>query len=406
MSGITSNPHAPSSEAAVSSDGWKMPGPNMDRLATLLAHDRELQDAMPDPQVQARIDKTATTIELVQQVCEGYAEREALKWCVNGAPTADYTECLTYGDIWKRVRAMATVLSGTGWLLKKEFVAVCGFASPGWVLVDVLALYLGAVLVPLPLNVPYEDLRSMLEESEARVVFCAAEEAHTLVMNVLAKDGACPGVEMVVVMDYGEESNGQAMVQALRPVLPATVFRVLTLGELLTDVSQGIVDSTERYGTIAAASSCGFLPPAVPGSQGWSDEANPLLGLMYTSGSTGRPKGAMYTEKLMRALWHTGFSWGKGEVPVISLGFLPLNHIVGRVTIYQALSKGGRVYFVRRSDMSTLFEDFATARPTKTMMVVSADELGGREGQGKGRREERGTGRAFFCRGSTKKRCV
>ena len=36
---------------------------------------------------------------------------------------------------------------------------------------------------------------------------------------------------------------------------------------------------------------------------------------------------------------------------------LPLNHIVGRVTVYQTLSKGGVVYFVREPDMSTLFED-------------------------------------------------
>ncbi len=39
---------------------------------------------------------------------------------------------------------------------------------------------------------------------------------------------------------------------------------------------------------------------------------------------------------------------------------LPLNHIVGRVTIYQTLSKGGVVYFVRQPDMSTLFEDVSS----------------------------------------------
>jgi len=54
----------------------------------------------------------------------------------------------------------------------------------------------------------------------------------------------------------------------------------------------------------------------------------------------------------------------------------------GRVTIYQTISEGGVVYFVRRSDMSTLFEDFARAKPTKTMMVVRVE--GEREG-GRGR---------------------
>lgn len=134
-----------------------------------------------------------------------------------------------------------------------------------------------------------------------------------------------------------------------------------------------------------------IMPPAAPSGP---DE---LLGLMYTSGSTGRPKGAMYPEALVRALWRTGFSWSKGEVPTVALGcvavllghgrwwpgrlsidpptshqadtpmneksdgrtdsMLPLNHIVGRVTVYQTLSKGGVVFFVRSPDMSTLFDD-------------------------------------------------
>lgn len=55
--------------------------------------------------------------------------------------------------------------------------------------------------------------------------------------------------------------------------------------------------------------------------------------------------------------------------PSISLGFMPLNHIAGRVTLYQTLAKGGATTFVRRADMSTLFEDLARARPTSLLLV-------------------------------------
>jgi fatty acid CoA ligase FadD9 len=297
-----------------------MPGPNMARFATLLPHDPELQAYQPIPSVQALVDAAPTTVQIIQQLCHGYADRVALKWCSDGATTPDYTHSMTYRELWELVQTMATVLSREGWLRKKEFVAVCGFASPGWVMVDVLGLYLGAVIVPLPLNVPFEDLKYMLDESGARVVFVAAEEAESLVGNVLGKQGACPSVETVIVMDYGREEEGQAWVARLRPLLPASVVRVLTMQELLL--------MHDRSSSSSSSSSNGvFLPPAIPGAEGWEEEPNPLLGLMYTSGSTGRPKGAMYTEKLMRALWHTGFSWGEGEIPVVSLGFLPLNHI-------------------------------------------------------------------------------
>lgn len=48
---------------------------------------------------------------------------------------------------------------------------------------------------------------------------------------------------------------------------------------------------------------------------------------------------------------------------------MPLNHIAGRVTLYQTLAKGGATTFVRRADMSTLFEDLARARPTSLLLV-------------------------------------
>jgi len=294
-----------------------MPGPNMARLATLLPHDPELQAYQPIDSIQALVDAAPTAVEVVQQLCQGYADRVALKWCSDGATTPDYAHSMTYRELWEKVQTMATVLSKKGWLRKKEFVAVCGFASPGWVMVDVLSLYLGAVIVPLPLNVSYEDLQHMLDESGARIVFVAAEEAESLVGNVLGKEGVCPSVEMVVVMDYGKEEEGQEWVARLRPMLPASVVRVLTMQELLLMHNK----------SSSSSSSGAFEAPAVPGGEGWEEEPNPLLGLIYTSGSSGRPKGAMYTEKLTRALWHTGFSWGVGKIPVVSLGFLPLNHI-------------------------------------------------------------------------------
>ncbi len=331
-----------------------MPTPNMGRLAELLnGDDTELQAYAPDPATQAQADAAKTTVEVAQALCEGYADRVALRWCPDDATGPDFTEQMTYKEMWRRVQTMARALHGHNWLRKKDFVAVCGFASPGWVLLDFTAMYLGAVVVPLPLNVPFADLTYMLDETAARVVFCSLEEVATLVTNVLSKDGACPKVETLVVMDCGTDAKGRAMVEAIRPSLPASIQRVLTVEELLAAADQ-----------ISAP-----LPPAIPGGPGWEDEPNPLLGLMYTSGSTGRPKGAMYTEKLQHMLLNVGFAWSKGEIPVVSLCFLPLNHIVGRVTIYQTVSKGGVVYFVRKSDMSTLYEDLAAARPTKTMMV-------------------------------------
>ncbi len=83
--------------------------------------------------------------------------------------------------------------------------------------------------------------------------------------------------------------------------------------DLLGATALATVTSMEELvveGTALAA----VMPPAAPSGP---DE---LLGLMYTSGSTGRPKGAMYTERLVAALWAAGFSWSSGDVPTVALG--------------------------------------------------------------------------------------
>jgi hypothetical protein len=102
----------------------------------------------------------------------------------------------------------------------------------------------------------------------------------------------------------------------------------------------------------------------VPGQGG--HPANPLINLTYTSGSSGRPKGAEYRERVYVEflqvwfffLWECmhGMAWclQTGELnatlctaaqnpmpgrtfnmatPAILLGFLPLNHLMGRMTL-------------------------------------------------------------------------
>lgn len=55
------------------------------------------------------------------------------------------------------------------------------------------------------------------------------------------------------------------------------------------------------------------------------------------------------------------------ELPTIIMGFLPLNHLMGRMTLLKCLLTGGQNWFVRSTNMSTFFDDLATIRPTEAM---------------------------------------
>jgi fatty acid CoA ligase FadD9 len=75
--------------------------------------------------------------------------------------------------------------------------------------------------------------------------------------------------------------------------------------------------------------------------------------------------------------WRSGFNLriNRIRLPGIGLAFMPFNHIMGRVAVYQTLAKGGLVSFVRRSDMSTLLEDMGAVRPCSLTLVPRVGQL-------------------------------
>ena len=110
-------------------------------------------------------------------------------------------------------------------------------------------------------------------------------------------------------------------------------------------------------------------------------DSDALRLLIYTSGSTGTPKGAMYTDRLMAKTWG-GFGWVGSDLdaegsklPAITLSFMPVSHVMGRVILYSTLGAGGTAYFAAKSDLSTLLDDLALVRPTKLDLVPRIWEM-------------------------------
>src|SRR5262249_36812739 len=62
-------------------------------------------------------------------------------------------------------------------------------------------------------------------------------------------------------------------------------------------------------------------------------------------------------------------------LPAITLNFMPISHVMGRVILYSTLAVGGTAYFAARSDLSTLLDDLALVRPTKLDFVPRIWEM-------------------------------
>ncbi|MDT5398298.1 MAG: fatty acid CoA ligase FadD9 [Mycobacterium sp.] len=330
------------------------------RIADLYSNDEQFAAAKPDQAVAEAAEQPGLRLpDVVRVVMEGYADRPALGQRAvefvtgaDGRTTADLLprfDTVTYGQLWERVRAAAAALNGQP-VQSGDRVAILGFTSVDYAVVDTALTQLGAVSVPLQTSAPLTQLRPIIAETEPSLIASSIDYVADAVE--LIKSGPAPA--RLVVFDYRPEVDAQReALESAVAALAASSVTVETLGDVL-----------ER----GAASNSPSIVAEGPGS-----DADPLALLVYTSGSTGAPKGAMYPQSKVANMWRwaANSQWDEnhGVVPAITLSFLPMSHVMGRGGLFGTLASGGTVYFAARSDLSTFLDDLALTRPTQMFFV-------------------------------------
>ncbi|MGV9676664.1 carboxylic acid reductase [Nocardia sp. NPDC003482] len=332
------------------------------RVADLVARDEQVRAAQPVETVGEAVQAPDLSVaRVIDTIMTAYADRPAL-----GERAVEFVadetgrrhgrllprfDTLTYRELWERVGALAAA-----WHHDTEkptragdFVAILGFTSVGYTIVDLACTYLGAVAVPLQAGASLAQLGPIVAETRPRVLAVDVEQLDVAVE--LAST-----VHTVLVFGYHDQDDDhRAALETARNRLADKDIRVETL------------DAALRRGR--------ELPRAPLRAEPDGDE---LALLIYTSGSTGTPKGAMYPASMLARFWRatdgrrdrTGFRLdGRVPMPTIGLMYMPMSHVAGRIGLVNALSRGGTMYFAARSDMSTLFDDIALVRPTVQFFV-------------------------------------
>lgn len=293
--------------------------------------------------------------EVVAAVMDGYADRPALARRAHELVTDERTgrtalhplehfDTVSYRQLWDRAAAVAT-----GWacaddpLRPGDFLGLLGFTSIEYATLVLSCVYSGVVAVPLQCGAPAAQLQPVVAETEMRVLATSTEYL-AIAAGVAA---ISPTLRRIVVFDHHPDHDADR----------AALARARAQ---LSDVPHPVTVET-----LAEASARSAARTPMPYYTG-SDDA--LTMLIYTSGSTGTPKGAMYPQRLVAALWR-GFQSSVNRIPVIGFNYLPMSHLAGHVSLIGTLARGGTGYFATASDLSTLFDDLASARPTELNLV-------------------------------------
>ncbi|MGF6885677.1 fatty acid CoA ligase FadD9 [Nocardia sp. GAS34] len=330
------------------------------RVDHLYATDPQFRAAAPLPEVTDAAHRPGLRLwEVVEEYLDGYARRPALGQRAREVTRDEATgrrtttllsgfDTITYGQLHDRVIALANSWQSSGFRAG-DFVAVLGFTSVGYAVIDLACIRLGAVFVPLQTSSTAAQLAPIVAETQPRIFATSIESLDVAVDVVLG----APTVQRLVVFDYLGDDDEQ------RERFEAATVRLVAAGRTL--------DVVPLLQELAVGRGLPMAPPFVPAAG-----EDPLATLIYTSGSTGTPKGAMYTTDLVARLWLRPHSPSLDigiEVPAIHLQYMPLSHVYGLAWLISTLSAGGIGYFAAESDMSTLFEDIGLVRPTALNLV-------------------------------------
>ena len=318
---------------------------------------------------------------LIAASCERCAERTALRQKVAGV-----WQETSYGELWKSSGAIASGLQSRGFR-HGDHAALLAPSSTRWVASYLGILRAGGIVIPIDKELKSAELRHILGDCEARVIFTD----HPCLDTLLECVPSLSKLESIIVLNSRTPKESAGSGQALEALLnewqelvidqqipPERVARMEALASrvhrLLNKAGSkgaGLHGEDPFWPTLsgcAALAQQGRLltldamrqdaPPA-PSPRRAADTAV----ILYTSGTTGRSKGAMLSHgnvvsNLRGAACHFNL-----DESMHTLSFLPINHVFEQVAgVLLPLSLGGKVSFAE--SLKKLGENLAEVQPT------------------------------------------
>ncbi|HKN83383.1 MAG TPA: long-chain fatty acid--CoA ligase [Pyrinomonadaceae bacterium] len=252
---------------------------------------------------RASPDEPATLIDVFMRAVRKHNRPDALNYKREGRWISISAE-----EMLERIRFIAAGLHAIG-VKRGDRVALLSESRVEWTLTDAGAIFAGVIDVPIYATLTPPQVRYILNDSGASVLFLANRGKYVELKEVLAE---CPAVKHVIFFEP----------KGVTPEEGLTLAQLEEKGRELEEREPGHI-----------ACSIHVTKPA------------DLATIIYTSGTTGEPKGVMLTHSnlvtnLVDSSGHLSF--GAGDK---ALSVLPLSHVFERQAMYMYLYQGIAVYF-------------------------------------------------------------
>ena len=247
-----------------------------------------------------------------------YGDRVMMKHKVGGA----WKE-ISWNQFYSNARNLGLGLISLG-VQPGDRVGIFSANSPQWQMADVAVLSIGAADVPLYATITAKQAQYIISDSGSRVIFVGTEDHMDRVLQV---NSDLPELMKIITMDNTESDDPDVI----------TFDALIELGEEYSRKEE--FDSR--------------LEAVKP---------DDLCSIVYTSGTTGNPKGVMLLHDNLLSNIKTASSLITVDDTDVCLSFLPLSHVLERMSGYYTSVFNG-VLIVHAQSIDTLVDDLADIRP-------------------------------------------
>lgn len=266
--------------------------------------------------------------QMLKMNVEKYPDKPAMKFKKQGK-----WEDITFRQLYRKVLMASRGLLRLG-IKQGDKIAILSENRPFWAEADLAILSIGAVNVPVYPTNTAEQIKYVLQHSEARVVFVSNKIQYNKLFQI--KD-ELPNLERVITFD-------RFLAERSFPV--DSMLQLMEVSEELSD--EDIKNIESIYNNI---------------------DSYDLATIIYTSGTTGTPKGVMLTHYnfISEVVLGTRKITEVNENDIF-LSFLPLSHVLERaVGYYVPLFRGATIAYAE--SIEKVPDNIAEVRPTAMVSV-------------------------------------
>ncbi len=225
-------------------------------------------------------------------------------------------------DIRKKIIMAANALQKLG-IKPQDRVAILGFNSTRYFILDVAVGLLGAISVPLYYTSPLNEIKDLIKDSSSKLLLLGNEN---VLKQINELDLEIPAVSFTLKSNLNqklvEEESKKCESNPAHPIISWEEF--LNIG--LENASKDI-ENTENMENENSENPAKILEGSIRAPVDFES----LATIRYTSGTTGDPRGVMFNHGNLR--WMAEFiasmpPWRDRTEGVSYLSFLPMNHVV------------------------------------------------------------------------------